>query len=382
MTSIDSSTSSNPKDNSYSSVSNDVGMRRSMKTDRKKSKSNNRGNIANIQATKIEDHRKVEQRRRKYEKKYLDELSSLIKEWTQSKVSKFSQLSLLKLTADMMNKIDMHYASDPLLPSYLTKDQMNYLNLEASNSFLFVTTIDSASFRIIHVTQSIHRTLDLMPAQWLDQNLFSFIHPDDLFQVQVQLIALKEQINQQISTECRLKQGDGSYISVIIDGQIKKLDQLLKPVSPHEWGYYCLIGICHLPLTSDYNKKNMSVYKNTQSSIFSCRCTPHDWKIILVDYSISTWPSTSFDSFRNKSILDFIPINEQFCVNQTLHNSTLTAQDEMITCQLAFSSTEVLTMILDVKPILNQIKNKTEFLELTFKNITDLVRNSEPCENN
>jgi hypothetical protein len=172
-----------------------------------------------------------------------------------------------------------------------------------------------------------------------------------------------------------LKQGNGSYLLVIIDGMIKKIDQSLKPVSTNEWGYFAFIGICHLPLTSEYSEKNMSLYKNSQVLIFSCRCSPNDWKIFLVDRSISTFPLISFDLFRNKSILEFIFIDEQQYVHHALLNSTLTSKDELITCHFIYSPTEILTMILDIKPFFNPSTKRTDFIELTFKNITDLVKN-------
>jgi len=330
----------------------------------------------NIDTHKRKVHRDIEARRRDTEGKHLRELSSLITNWYESKSSKPPQLVLLQMAADLLDKINLRYQYDPLRPSYLTENEVHFLNLEASNAFLFVTTIESSLFRIIHVTDSIYRILSLTPEQWINQDLFSFIHPDDLFQVQNQLLLLRQYMDKKPSIKCRLKQGNGLYSSVIIDGMVKKIDQSLKPVSTNEWGYFVFVGICHLPLINEYNEKNMSLYKNAQSLIFSCRCSPNDWKIFLVDCSISTFPSISFDLFRNKSILDFIYIDEQSYVHQALLNSTLTLKDELITCRFMYSPTEILMMILDIKPFVNPSTKRIDFIELTFKNITDLVKSS------
>jgi hypothetical protein len=167
---------------------------------------------------------------------------------------------------------------------------------------------------------------------------------------------------------------------VNINGMIKKIDQSLKPVSTNEYGEFAFIGICNLPLISEYSEKNLSLYKNPQSLIFSCRCSPNDWKIFLVDCSVSTFPLISFNFFRDKSILEFIYIDDQPYVHQHLINSTLTGKDELITCHFLYSSTEILSMILEIKPLVNSSTNQTDCLELTFKHILDLVKNSDPID--
>jgi len=321
-------------------------------------------------------HREIERQRRLQYGKHMKELSSLITNYDGSKSAKISHLNLLQMAADLLDQINLRYQYDPLLPSNLTKDEVNFLNLEASNAFLFVTTMESSIFRIIHVTDSIYRVLHLMPEQWIGQDLFSFIHPDDLFQVQNLFIPLTHQIDKKPSIKCRLNQGNGTYTSVTIDGRMKKIDQSLKPVSTNELGYYAFIGICHVPLKNQYNEKNMCLYKDSQSLIFSCRCSPNDWKIFLVDGSITTFPSISFNTFRNKSVLDFIHIDDQPHVHRALLNATLTLKGELIICHLIYSPNEILTMILDIKPFFNPSSQRIDFIELTFKNITDLMENS------
>lgn len=319
-------------------------------------------------------HRKIEADRRKIEGERISELTSLITNSNGSKSSKVPQLVLLKTAADLLDKLNSRNQYDPLRPSYLTETEVNFLNLEASHAFLFVATIESPVFRIVHVTDSILRILHFTHDQWLNQDLFSFVHPEDLFQVQNQLLESTQLNNEIPSIKCRLRQGNDSYSSVIIDGMVKKLDESLKPVSINEFGYFCFIGICHLPLTTVYNEKNMRLYKDSQSLIFSCRCTPPNWIIYLVDRSISTLPSISFDLFRNRSILDFIHTDEQLYVHQTLLNSAITSKDELITCHFIYQPNEILTMVLDIKPFSNPSTKQTDFIELTFKNITDLVR--------
>lgn len=321
-------------------------------------------------------HRGIEAKRRETEAKHFRELSSLIPNWYEAKTSKLPQLVLLQIAADLIDQINLRHQNDPLLPSYLTADEVNFLNLEASNAFLFVTTIEPSLFRVIHVTDSIYRILQLMPEQWLNQNFLTFIHPDDLLQVQSQLLYLTQHMETKLSLKCRLQQGNGSYSSVMMmDGRIKKIDQSLKPVSTNEQGFFAFIGVCHLPLTTEYSEKNISLHQNCQALTFSCRCSPNDWKIFVVDRSISTFLSVSFDFFRDKSILDFIHIDERAYVHQALLNSTITAKDELITCHFIYSSTEIFTMILDIKPVFNPSTKQTDFIELIFKNITDIVIN-------
>ena len=279
--------------------------------------------------SKEEIHRLIEKNRRETEKERLHELSTLIPTWYESKSSKISQLSLLNIATNLLNKINLRYQYDPLLPSFLTEAEINFLNVEASNGFLFVTTIEQSLFRIIHVTDSIYRILNLSPEQWLNENIFTFIHPDDLFQVENQFLSLTQNIGKQISLQCRIKQGDNTYSLLTIDGMIKKIDPSLKPVSTNECGFWAFIGLCHKSLINEYSEKNLNLYKDLQSLIFACRCSSNDWKIFLVDRSITTFPSVSFDFYRDKSILDFIYINERFNVHKALLNSILTGKDEL-----------------------------------------------------
>ncbi|CAF3584934.1 unnamed protein product [Rotaria sp. Silwood1] len=393
MHSVYSSMSCFSENIDYSNALNSTNSHQLMTTDTETLKSDDEENIDNyddeakeqdddnVRAKKRKIHQEIEERRRQTESKHFCELSSLITHWFPSKSSKYTQLVSLYLATELLNKINLRDQCSSLLPSYLTEAEVNFLHFEASKAFLFVTTVDSTLFHIKHVTNSIYRILYFKPEQWLGQNLVSFVHPDDLLQVQSQLISLTKQIDKKISIQCRLIQSNNSYVSVIIDGTIKKINQLLKPISTDEYGFLAFIGICYIPLTSQYNKKNMYLYKNPQLLIFSCRCTLNDWKIFLVDCSISTFPSISFDLFRNKSILDFIPIDEQSHVRESLLNSILTLSNELIICTFIYSSTEIFTMIVDIKPTLNLSTKKIDFIELIFKNITDLVKNPNEIEN-
>jgi hypothetical protein len=329
-------------------------------------------------AQKKEFHRIIEEKRRKTEAKHLSELSSLVTNWYDSNLTKLPQLTLLKVAADLLDKINLRHQYDPLRPSHLTSDEFNFLNLEASNTFLFVTTMEPSVFRIIHVTDSIYRTLDSTPEQWLGQDLFSFVHPDDLVRVQHQLISLIQGSDVKTSIKCRLKQGNGSYSLVIIDGMPKKIDQSFKPVLANESGYFAFIGICHLPLVSKYNKTNMSLYKNPKASIFCCRCSPNDWKIFLVDRSISTYPLLSTDLFIKRSILDFIHFDERAYVHQVLLHASTTSTKEIITCHFIDPVSNILTtMILEIKPFLHPISKQTDFIELVFEDILNLMKDTD-----
>ena len=326
-------------------------------------------------ARKREKHTQVEAQRRALEKAHFKELSMLITDRSDSKSTKLHHLDLLKIAADQISKMNTRHEHDPLRPSNLTDNELNFLTIEASNSFLFVTTIEPSIFRIIHVTDSINRILNVTREQWLRQNLLSFVHPEDLLHVQNQLILLNQRIGVKIHFDCRLKQGNSdTYSSVTIDGMAKMIDHSLKPLQTNAPGFLAFVGICHLPLITKYSETNMTLYKDPQSLTFRCRCSPHDWKIFLIDRSISTLPSISYDLFRQKSILDFIPSNEQGHVLQALLRSTTVSTTETINCHFIHPTLQsLLLMTLEIKSFFNPVIHRADFIELTFKSLNNTM---------
>lgn len=328
-------------------------------------------------ARKREKHTQVEAQRRALEKAHFKELSMLITNRNDSKTTKLHHLDLLRIAADQISEMNLRHKNDPLRPSNLTDNELNFLTIEASNSFLFVLTIDP-SFQIIHVTDSINRILNLTPDQWRGQSFLSFVHQEDTFRVQNQLISLNQRPGAKIHIECRLKQGqtNNSYSSVIIDGMTKMIDHTLKPIQGNAStpGYLAFVGICHLPLITKYSETNMSLYKNPHILTLRCRCSPHDWKVFLVDRSVSNLDSVSYDSFRQKSILEFIPPNEQAYVHQTLLRSTTASTNETITCHFVHPNLhDILPMTLEIKSFFNPIIHRADFIELTFKSLNNSV---------
>jgi hypothetical protein len=326
-------------------------------------------------ARKREKHTQVEAQRRALEKAHFKELSMLITDRNDSKSTKLHHLDLLKIAADQISQMNTRHEHDPLRPSNLTDNELNFLTIEASNSFLFVTTVEPPIFRIIHVTDSINRILNVTRDQWLRQNFLSFIHPEDLLQVQSQLIPINQRIGMKVHLDCRLKQGNtDTYSSVIIDGMTKMIDQSLKPLQTNAPGFLAFIGICHLPLITKYSETNMCLYKDTQSLTFRCRCSPHDWKIFLIDRSVSTLPSVSYDVFRQKSILEFIPANEQGHILQALLRSTTASTTETMTCHLMHPALQtLLLMTLEIKSFFNPVIHRADFIELTFKSVNNSI---------
>ncbi|CAF0931092.1 unnamed protein product [Adineta steineri] len=322
-------------------------------------------------ARKREKHTQVEAQRRALEKAHFRELSTLIGGRNDSKSSKLHHLDLLRIAADLITKMNERHKHDPLRPSNLTDNELNFLTIEASNSFLFVTTIESSAFCIIRVTDSIHRVLNITPDQWLGQNFLAFLHPEDKLHVQSQLMSLNQRVGAKIHFDCRLQQGNSdSYSSVSIDGVTKMLDRSLTPLQTNTPGILAFIGICHLPLITKYSETNMCIYKNPQSLTFRCRISPHDWKIFLVDRSVSTLPSISYDIFRQKSILQFIPNHEQAHVHQTLLRSTTASTTETISCHFIHPALEQsIPMSLEIKSFFNPVIHRADFIELTFKNL-------------
>ncbi|CAF0730726.1 unnamed protein product [Adineta ricciae] len=324
-------------------------------------------------ARKREKHTQVEAQRRALEKAHFRELSTLISDRNDSKSAKLHHLDLLKIAAKQITEMNARHKHDPLRPSNLTDSELNFLTIEASNSFLFVTTVESASFCVIRVTDSINRVLNATPEQWLGHNFLSFIHPEDVLRIQSQLVSLNQRVGIKIHFDCRIKQGNSdSYSSVNVDGTTKILDHSLTPLQTNAPGILAFIGICHLPLITKYSETNMSIYKNPQLFTFRCRCSPHDWKIFLIDRSVSTLPSTSCDTFRHKSILDFIAKQDQAHVHQTLLRSTTTATDETISCHFIYPNNQsLIPMTLEIKSFFNPVLHRADFIELTFKCLND-----------
>ncbi|CAF0797764.1 unnamed protein product [Rotaria sordida] len=325
-------------------------------------------------ARKREKHTLVEAHRRALEKAHFRELSMLITNRNDSKSTKLHHLDLLKIAAEEISKMNLRHKNDPLRPSNLTDNELNFLTIEASNSFLFVTTVEPSSFHVIYVTDAINRILNVTCEQWLGQNFLSFIHPDDFIRYRSQLTALNQRMGMTIHLECRLKQGNNdTYSSVIIDGMTKRIDNSLKPVqAANTSGFPAFVGICHLPLITKYSETNMRLYKNPQLCTFCCRCSPNDWKIFLVDRSVSTLPSISYDLFRQKSILDFIHTNEQAHVHQALLRSITTSTNETITCNFIHPTLQTsILMTLEIKSFFNTITHQPDFIELTFRSLTN-----------
>ena len=326
-------------------------------------------------ARKREKHTQVEAQRRALEKAHFKELSMLITNRHDSKSTKLHHLDLLKIAADQISEMNLRHKHDPLRPSNLTDNELNFLTIEASNSFLFVTRVLPTSFPIIHVTDSINRILNTSPNQWLRQDFLSLIHEEDFMRVQSQLLPLNQHIGMKIHLECRLKKGNNNiHSSVIIDGVTKMLDQSLKPLQANTPGFLAFIGICHLPLITKYSETNMSLYKNPHVLTFSCRCSPPDWRIFLVDRSVSNLPSISYDLFRQKSILDFIPANEQMHVHQALLRSTTASNNTTMQCHLIHPTTQnLIPMTLEIKSFFNPVLHRADFIELIFKGLTSPI---------
>lgn len=322
-------------------------------------------------ARKREKHTQVEAHRRALEKAHFRELSMLITNRSDSKSTKLHHLDLLKIAAEQITEMNLRHKNDPLRPSNLTDNELNFLTIEASNSFLFVTTLEPTTFRIIHVTDAISRILNLTREQWLGQNFLSLLHPEDLSRYHSQLLTLNQRIGLPIHLECRLKQGNNdTYSPVIIDGMTKVIDQSLKPVQNNAAGFLAFVAICHLPLITKYSETNMCLYKNPQIYTFRCRCSPNDWKIFLVDRSVSTLPSVSYDLFRQRSILDFIDTNEQAVLHQVLLRSITSSATETITCHFMHPNMPLsIPMSVEIKSFFNSVTHQANFIELTFKSI-------------
>ncbi|CAF2600640.1 unnamed protein product [Rotaria sp. Silwood2] len=333
-------------------------------------------------AHKRKKHTQVEANRRALEKACFRELLMLITNRSDSKSTKFRHLDLLAIAHDEISKMNLRHKNNRLRPSNLTNNELKFLTIEASNSFLFVTTIEPTSFRIIYVTDAISRIFNVTPDQWLEQNFLSFLHPVDFIRFESQLMSLSQHTGMSIHLECRLKQGNNDiYSPVIIDGMTKIIDDSLKPVQTNISGFLAFVGICHLPLITKYKEINMCRYKNPQSCTFRCRCSPNDWKIFLVDRSVSTLRSISYDLFLQKSILDFIYANEQALVHQALLNSIKASTNKTIKCDFIHPTWQTsIPMTLEIKSFCNTITCQADFIELTFESLFGFIDEAQEID--
>lgn len=328
-------------------------------------------------ARKREKHTQVEAQRRALEKAHFKELSMLITNRQESKSTKLHHLDLLKIAADQISEMNLRHKHDPLRPSNLTDSELNFLTIEASNSFIFVMAVEPSAFPVIYVTDSIHRILNLSAEQWKGRDFLSLVSDEDRLRVQSQLLPLHQQVGMKTHLECRLHPTLNTiHSSIIIDGMTKMLDHQLKPLQSNMPGFLAFIGICHLPLITKYSETNMSIYNKSPVLTLRCRCSPNDWKVFLVDRSVSNLQSISYDIFRQKSILDFIANDEQMRVHQALLRSTATTTTDTIPCHLVHpTSRQLIPMTLEIKSFFNQTIHRADFIELTFKSSTNSLEN-------
>ena len=311
-------------------------------------------------------HNKIESDRRKRAKMLSEELRSLMNHWRPSHCQNLSQNNLLTVANNQIDQINSKYQSNPPDPSNLTQDEKHFLDIESSNGFLFVTTIESSGiFPIIYVNESIKHVLGLTAEQWLNNDLCSFIHPDDLGHVRTQLNSL----NTTIRIQCGIRTQTGAYSMVIIDGMIKILNHSLQPVSNNQLGSPAFVGVCQLPLSIKYNQINQYYYQKSSSFVFHCRCYPERWSIFLIDRAVSTICNISFNYFEGKSILDFIPIEEQKTVEEFLTNASTLMINHTIQCHFINPIDRMMIlMTLQIKPLLNPKTQQTDFIDLHFEN--------------
>ena len=326
-------------------------------------------------ARKREKHTQVEAQRRALEKAHFKELSMLITNRQESKSTKLHHLDLLKIAADQISEMNLRHKHDPLRPSNLTDSELNFLTIEASNSFIFVMVVEPSAFPVIYVTDSINRVLNLSVEQWKGHDFLSLVSDEDRLRVRNQLLPLHQHAGMKVHIECRLQPSMNSiHSSVIIDGMTKMLDQQLKPLQSNTPGFLAFVGICHLPLITKYSETNMSIYNKSHVLTFRCRCSPNDWKIFLVDRSVSNLQSVSYDLFRQKSILDFIPNEEQMRVHQVLLRLTMAPTNETIPCHFIHPlSHQLIPMSLEIRSFFNQTIHRADFLELTFKGSNESI---------